>query len=290
MSPHIWRKRGFTLIELLVVIAIIAILIGLLLPAVQKVRESAARSTCQNNLKQIGLGWMNHESAMQYFPTGGWGCCSSPGNRTMINGNTPAVGTSQNWGWGYQLLPYIEQANLWSNTNDTTVAATPVKTYGCPSGGGSQTLTNYNPPISASMWYGGNGGTGNRDGALCQNGNGTPVRIASIIDGTSNTIMVGEKALNLRVAQALQTACNDDQGYIENWDNDTVLFGNLAPVPDSAVDVTTSSCDARFGSPHTGGFGVVFCDGSVKFLNFSISPTTFLWLCQRADGNVIPNY
>jgi prepilin-type N-terminal cleavage/methylation domain-containing protein/prepilin-type processing-associated H-X9-DG protein len=289
-------RAAFTLIELLVVIAIIAILIGLLLPAVQKVREAAARMTCQNNLKQMGLAWMSHESNYQIYPTGGGGCCSGPPSpqspwnaaRTWVNGS-PAVGAQQQWGWAYQILPYIEQANLWGNANDLLVASTPVKTYGCPSGGGAKALT-YNssyPQFSVAMWYGGNGGTNNNDGALNQNSWG-PVRLASITDGTSNTIMVGEKSLDMTRASAGQTDCNNDQGYIESWDNDTVLYGNQTPVP--SYSVKGGTCGQSFGSPHVSGFNVVFCDGSVRSLSHGINVQTLTWLCQRADGNALPNY
>ncbi len=134
------NRRGFTLVELLVVIAIIGVLVGLLLPAVQAARESARRSQCQNNLKQIGVGFLNHETTHKFLPCAGWSCWS-------VGDALLGAGRKQPGGWMYQILPFIEQQAVFNLTNDGNKGAvTPqqkegsiklqqsaVATFNCPS-------------------------------------------------------------------------------------------------------------------------------------------------------------
>src|SRR5579884_4058058 len=141
-QPFFPRRSAFTLIELLVVIAIIGTLLGLLLPAVQKIREAANRMKCSNNLKQLGLAFHHHHDALGYFPTGGWDWSSTP---TYVNG-LPAIGRPQHAGWGFQVLPYVEGDNVWhggpgpTDTDRVRVAVgTPSAVFFCPSRRGPQT-------------------------------------------------------------------------------------------------------------------------------------------------------
>jgi prepilin-type N-terminal cleavage/methylation domain-containing protein len=133
------NQRGFTLVELLVVIAIIGVLVALLLPAVQAAREASRRSQCSNHLKQIGLGWLTHESTHKFFPSGGW----SP---WVVGDADMGAGAQQPGGWMYQILPYIEQQALYKLPGDgkrdvitpeqrkaaVQLQGTPVPTFHCP--------------------------------------------------------------------------------------------------------------------------------------------------------------
>jgi prepilin-type N-terminal cleavage/methylation domain-containing protein/prepilin-type processing-associated H-X9-DG protein len=284
------RRVGFTLIELLVVIAIIGLLLGLLLPAVQKVREAAARVQCQNNLKQIGLAFVNHESTLGFYPSGGWEWWSVP---TYANGQ-PLTGELQYAGWGFQILPFLEGDNVWRGgqaANDLgraqVAVGTPNKVFFCPSRRGPQTVTftnpayfNGTPTVTALCDYAAS--NYEETGVVRYR---YPVRLAEVTDGTSNTLLVGDKRLNR--GRLGRTQDDDDTGYATGFDNDVVRYTDRPPAPD--YNAPTGDGDLRFGSSHTGGFNVVFGDGSVRLLSYAISPVTFQYLGNRSDGQVLSN-
>src|SRR4051794_27969209 len=207
-------REGFTLIEVLVVISIIGLTMGLLMPAVQSSREAARRASCQNNLKQIGVAFQNHHDSFGFFPAGGSNWWDPP---TYQNG-LPMIGSKQSAGWAFQVLPYLEGGNAWMGGKDKSdpggkdksdpgskgnsdldrqlvAIGTAHRVFFCPSRRGPQTLS-----YSAPGYLGGIMVTH----ALCDyaasNEEGTgvvkqkdPNRMASITDGTSNTLLVGDK-------------------------------------------------------------------------------------------------
>ncbi|MFM7137749.1 MAG: DUF1559 domain-containing protein, partial [Planctomycetota bacterium] len=152
------RSRGFTLIELLVVIAIIALLVALLLPAVQSAREAGRRVTCCNHLRQMAIAFHSHESSLGIFPDGGEWYWSQ---RTMSD-SLPAIAPNQNAGWPLQILPYIEQLAVWKLSSYPQAAATPISVFACPTRRAPMVLP-ASPGMTprASMDYAGNAGTDN---------------------------------------------------------------------------------------------------------------------------------
>jgi len=329
-TPHAKsaRRFGFTLVELLVVIAIIGVLVALLLPAVQAARESARRMQCANHLKQLGLGLHNHHDILGWFPTAGQsGALSSP--RTKIGG-VPAMGKDQVWGWLYQMLPFVEQKNIWELPNDNDVKQTPVKIYFCPSRRPKNVVRPL--PNGALNDYVGNAGAGVNFDATFQHpvwrpaGNNTfcnmgghgvivaslgtttnppihPIRIADVTDGTSNTMLAGEKALS--IPAYLGGDGNDNQGYMVGMDSDIAggVYRTVSPPPLPAppyklqqdqrwggpgLPTNTynyASNFSMFGSAHPGGLNIVLCDGSVRNLRYTVDIfNVLLPLCVRDDG------
>jgi prepilin-type N-terminal cleavage/methylation domain-containing protein len=219
------QRRAFTLIELLVVIAIIGILIALLLPAVQKIREAAARMQCTNNLKQIGLALHNYHDSFNMFPPG-----YVDGN--LVPASTPDNDVGPGWGWSSFLLPDLEQGNVYNQINfnqkcamgvNVQICQTPLKVFQCPSDPYQQTFPIYDSTFSTpiamvahSNYLGCNGweecfnnagggaqgqGADGLTGGFGAAGNGlffrnSKSRFADVSDGLSNTIFVGERSGN----------------------------------------------------------------------------------------------
>jgi prepilin-type N-terminal cleavage/methylation domain-containing protein/prepilin-type processing-associated H-X9-DG protein len=281
------RNRAFTLIELLVVIAIIAILIGLLLPAVQKVREAAARTQCTNNLKQMGLALQGYHDSYNCFPSGG----TNTNNVTYING-IPAAGATwplQTASWAFSILPYIEQNNVYMSGNQGMIQSAVIKTYFCPSRRNPVAVNGF-----GLMDYSGSAESTNLGIGVITGMNIYPTNMMQITDGTSNTIAISEKNLCISRYSTGNDPCDNrgyswgyDYGGSGNWDN-TLSSYNYQPQQDLAVNTGCTQGTHGFGSAHQGGMQAVFVDGSVSRISYGINPQVFQWLCIINDGNVIP--
>ena len=309
MKSRSQPRGAFTLVELLVVIAIIGILVALLLPAVQAAREAARRMSCMNHLKQIGIACHNHHDTYTYFPDGGehWNTSRTwiDQNANVVNssppGVSPAAAPLQNWGWSYQILPFMESANTWEIQDDRETRETPVATYFCPTrraGSNSSRVRDGRYGNCYMIDYSGNAGTSTVEPSSGSYGNGNDatiirryvptndrrsrkVNVAVIEDGTSNTLLVGEKYV--RPDQLGQNQPDEDQGWGCGWDWDIVRWGFDPP-----LRATPGLWDpARFGSFHVGGMNGVMSDGSVQFFSYSMDQETFRRVCVRNDGETI---
>jgi prepilin-type N-terminal cleavage/methylation domain-containing protein len=330
------RRPGFTLIELLVVIAIIGILVGLLLPAVQKVRESAARTKCMNNLKQIGLALHGFHDVNRFFPPG------------YVDGNMDTTSTPDNdvgpgWGWASFLLPYLERKDLFDQIDFTQgvltgspnvlMAQTSLAIFLCPSDPSQDTFDVYDSTFTTPIatvahanYVGCNGWTEcfNNSGGNYQGGPGddglsggfgkagdglfyrnSQNRMASVTDGLSNTIFVGERSSNHAPStwtaavtggrcpawMAGQPPYDPPPGpAYDNADFNEALVlahGNATHKPSADFPIFDPD---TFYSYHVGGANFMFGDCAVRFLGSTINGDVYQHLCTIAGGENVSDW
>jgi prepilin-type N-terminal cleavage/methylation domain-containing protein len=347
-SPRGRNERAFTLVELLVVIAIIGVLVALLLPAVQAAREAARRTQCKNNLRQLGLAVMNHESTQGFFPSSGWGW-------RWHGDPNKGFGKDQPGGWAYDILDYCEQTPLRSlgkgqassprNEQLIPVASTPVPMFNCPSRRASLAYPLVRNgylaenlrgcvenrcvvPRSDYVINGGNilageeAGPGSEAQVLAgryrwkydpqsriyteQNGishQRSEVRIAQITDGTTQTLMLGEKFLNPDNYLTGEDPA-DDQGLFSGHDRDFNRYTFGAGGGTAEQHRAAASDDRRrmippladrpglgeqaytFGSAHPSGLHVVMCDASVQSVSYDVDLDVWRLMGGRDDERV----
>lgn len=303
-----FRNGGFTLVELLVVIAIIGILIGMLLPAVQQVREAARRVACQNNMRQMGLAILNSESGSESLPPCG----------TMRNS-----GIDFDFSWIIRILPFCEGDNYhdqldqtvdvnrgYSTLNKDALRDDPFPMVICPSSDLEQVDTTPSSDGIVRPFYTGIHGSARESTSFTPTNNPTlgvmsdhgafqrrvTVELAKITDGTSNTMIVGEQSGWLKLANGERVDFRSDRshsiilGYTWNWER--VFNTTVVRYPINHQDAVDDGIQGNAGrncplsSAHPGGCNALYVDGSVHFLNASLDLDVLYNLADRDDGEI----
>lgn len=314
------KRKGFTLIELLVVIAIIAILIALLLPAVQQAREAARRSTCKNNIKQIGLALHNYHESFTSLPSGSIVQLNAAGDKYSGHG----------WTWHATILPYLDQAPLYNkiqgpassgmgaesggstSTKQRLAGRTIIPVFWCPSQpdvrqGPAKDLygtSNYNGNMGTLI---GNSGDNCYGGAIttaaqmaakggCMGADGiffisSGVKFRDITDGLSNTIFVSE-VIDSGGDSDLPGGAGSDRKYCFSGGADGNPPSEMTEylIATETNDPINSGNEEAAGSYHVGGAHFVFGDGRVKFLSENIDMTLYRALSTRAKGETLGEF
>lgn len=299
---NVRARQAFTLIELLVVIAIIAVLIGLLLPAVQKVREAAYRIKCENNLHQLCLALHNYAESRGVFP---------PAYRSIGAGNTYPPG----WGWGSHILPYLEQVAIYDALKVATIpfgsGANPamptaeskkrLDVFRCPSDTGPDEnserlyhgMANYRAvagPIDDStnqLYYPyPEDPRGDLGGVMFQN---SKIRIEQIPDGTAFTLALGECMfdLNPKPPATLPKRAAIWAG-MTGLRSGSVWISDVMWWVDQATATINGPAPQAFSSRHWGGAFFGYCDGSVRYFKQGGNPNIVKWQAGRKDGIWVP--
>ncbi len=323
------RRRlntGFTLVELLTVIAIIALIIQMLLPAVQAAREAARRAECSSHLKQLGLGAAMHEEVHGFYPSGGWG-------RFWTGDPDHGVGKDQPGSWAYSILPYIEQEELRElgagapptvkEARMKIVHTTPLALMHCPSRraaavypcGYKIPVRNYPPdhPMVKGDYAINAGSDGTVGGsAPTVGGGGGPASVADARSGKFEWHAAEHNGIGYQISEVRPRDVTDglsktillgekylrsnaytsgaslgDNGCLYNGaDSDTLR----ATHPETPLmrDVKDYQYQNSFGSPHAAGCNFVFCDGSVRSVGYEVDPAVYILLGGRNDGGTIP--
>ena len=321
------KQRGFTLVELLVVIAIIGILVSLLLPAVQSAREAARRIQCANQVRQLALAYLNHESAHGHLPSGGWGW-------NWVGDPDRGFGGTQPGGWTYAVLPYLEESGLWemgqglsgtakrqalTRMNEQQPAvficptrrgprATGVKLHWSPNNcnftsdvGKSDYGVNVGDPLETdyigfsgppTMEAGDDpayGGWPSHDeyNGLCHLR--SEIRLAQISDGTSQTYLIGDKYLR---PESYNGVGSGGSATYDTGDNESLLTGFNRDFQRSTryapqQDRPGASLPFQFGSAHASVFNMALCDGSVASIAYGVNLDVFRLRGVRDDGRPV---
>ena len=323
--PFFFRVRGVTLVELLVVIAILAVLMGLLIPAIQGAREAARRAQCANNLKQLGVAAIGHEQAVRAFPSAGWGWA-------WIGDPDKGSGQTQPGSWAFSLLPYLEQQALYGMANGGTdadkmvilaqMSSIPVASFYCP----TRRPAAATPKRSYTLATFGLGGA-----VQCYNANDVALHARSDYRGNAGDMMVSWGAgprptqaaaglgfVNTAAATGIffqRSAVN--AAHVRDGLGNTYLFGEKYLNPDRYRDGQDAGDDQScwtgddwdlqawtrtdmspqqdrsgltltfvFGSAHPISWQAVLCDGAVRAISYSIDPEVHRRLGNRRDGLV----